>query len=390
MGKLVLGVLDAGLEERSGGAYNLLEGLLKTAGNFEILVKVIGTSVDLRKSNYSNNINIVSLNKSSGLLKKITKDIRALPYIGNSLGASKLGGIAEVLLASLGSGISFGDIQWWLYPHCFSPVPRLGRVAAICYDLQHYTYPEHFPWIIRRMRQEGEASLSNVEKVICISNFTRDMLLNRYPQFENKTVAIYPPVNIEANPLEIENERNRIKKSFQKPFSIYPAVDWPHKNHILLLDAAKILRKDIGPEFQIILTGQRRRGTWLRDQIKNYGVSDVVVDLGQVSPAVLIAFYREARALLFPSLYEGFGIPLVEAMLFGVPIIASNCTAIPEITRNAAVLCNPTMSEDFSEAIKKMLFDNEIHAVLSKAAYERSKIFGGANWWKTFLSNIDY
>ncbi|MFX0195827.1 MAG: glycosyltransferase family 4 protein [Candidatus Hodarchaeota archaeon] len=389
MKEFKLGVIDGGLERKSGGAYYFLHGILKSAGNLRILIEVLGASRDLRQSNYSSNVTLLPTNKSIRLLDKLTKRIRALPFIGRSLGASRLVAMAEILLASRGNQISPKNIKWWLYPHCFSVVPKLGHTTAVCYDLQHYAYPEYFPWFVRCMRNEAEISLSHIDKILCVSKFTQRELLTRYPKLENNTVVIYGGADIEADPREIERESNEIDKHFKRPFFLYPAVDWPHKNHALLFSVARILKQETGSEFQIVLTGERRRGSWLINQIKSRGLSEMLLDLGAVPRARLIAFYRRARALLFPSLYEGFGIPLIEAMALGTPIIASRCGAIPEITGNVGIFFDPNSPDECLEAMKKVLVDSKLYGALSAAGYERSKIFSWDNWWSTFLSNIE-
>jgi glycosyltransferase involved in cell wall biosynthesis len=386
MNTAVMGIFDGGLESSSGGAYQLLAGLLNAAGNYNVLVKLVGTSVHLRKSNYNDNVALMPVHKCGKYLNKVMQGLAGLPLIGNYIGTSGFGGAAQLCLARWGLNGSLDDVKCWLVPHCFSPVPPLGRVIAICLDLQHYELPQYFSPLVRRMRCAGEASLEQVEKIVCISNFTRNRLIERYPRLEKKATTLYMGTNLEIDRLELERAKEQVSRIFKKPFFLYPAIDWRHKNHQGLLQSAKILGDRLSDEFQIILTGRRRRGDWLKRQIYTAGLSQTVMDLGAVSTAMLVALYQNARALVFPSSYEGFGIPLVEAMSFGVPVIASSCTAIPEITADAAILCEPANLEAFSDAMGKILISDELCKKLSRKSIERSEFFRWDSWWDTFLA----
>ena len=387
MHNFVLGIIDAGLESTSGGVYNLIEGMLKSSNvRSDVIIKVFGTSVDLRKYNYSHNVIINQLHTYSNLLKRCSKNIRAVPFIGPSMTSSRLFSVAELKMMSLVSDVPYTDVSWWFYPHCFAPIPNLNNLIVICHDLQHYTYPEYFSWLVRRMRYGAESSLSNAKRIICVSNFTRNELLARHPELENRTVVVYEPHGIDLTDAVIAQELNEVDESCKPPYFLYPAIDWPHKNHVLLLETASMLKRRIGLEFKIILTGHRRRGNWLKNQIENSGLSEVVLDLGPVSFTKLIALYKRARSLVFPSLFEGFGRPLVESMACGTPIIASRNTAIPEIVGNAGLLFDPHSSVEFMQAMKEMLSNGALYTTLSSAALSRSKEFSWSNWWDNLIN----
>jgi glycosyltransferase involved in cell wall biosynthesis len=146
-----------------------------------------------------------------------------------------------------------------------------------------------------------------------------------------------------------------------------------------------VLREKIGPEFQILFTGARRRGGWLRKEIGNNRAGENVRDLGLIPRSRLFALYKRSRALLFPSLYEGFGIPLVEAMAMGTPIIASNCASIPEVVEKSAVLFSPNSPEDFIEAVTKIYVQDATYRELSAASQERGKYFQAIDWWDSLI-----
>jgi glycosyltransferase involved in cell wall biosynthesis len=125
-----------------------------------------------------------------------------------------------------------------------------------------------------------------------------------------------------------------------KPFIFYPAADWPHKNHETLINALALLTERGRPEHLALSGMLSQRGGALRELAEERGIADRVHFLGCVSQDELIALYRAATLMAFPSRFEGFGIPLIEAMQLGCPVVASKSAAIPETAANAAVYCN--------------------------------------------------
>jgi glycosyltransferase involved in cell wall biosynthesis len=138
---------------------------------------------------------------------------------------------------------------------------------------------------------------------------------------------------------------------------LYPARAWPHKNHARLFEAFALLRRE-RPELRLVLT--------------NYDdpTPDGVESLGRVSQDELAELYRGAAALVFPSLYEGFGQPPLEAMACGCPVACSNVASLPEVVDAAARLFDPTSAEEIAAAVEDVLREREpwIQAGLARAA----------------------
>jgi glycosyltransferase involved in cell wall biosynthesis len=376
-----LAIWNIGLREKSGGAYFILRRILRTAGRTGTLVKVVGGTNGPSIDGLNENVKFVRLRGKENVLTHLTRVAGVSPFIENNLNYS--------LKRAFQKYPPLENIAWWLFPHSFLAIHQFGRTVAMCLDLQHYTYPENFPWVIRQIRKTAELSLRKTEKIVCISRFTRNELLNHYPEYEEKTTVIYEPPDIDVGPVEVAEEERKIEKEFSFPFFIYPAVDWPHKNHAFLIKNTKLIKEKIGPEFRILLMGPRRRGNWLRQEIeKNYG-GENIKDLGSISRPRLLAFYKKSRALLFPSLYEGFGLPLVEAMAMGTPIIASNCASIPEVVDNSAILIPPNCSEALIEAVSRIYKEDTLYSELSTASLERGKHFQTIDWWDSFIRALN-
>ena len=146
--------------------------------------------------------------------------------------------------------------------------------------------------------------------------------------------------------LGIDHELFRPGVEARAEMLLYPAREWPHKNHAGLFEAFALLREK-RPDLQLLLTAY------------DGPVPDGVRSLGRVSPEELAGLYRTAAALVFPSLYEGFGQPPLEAMASGCPVACSNVASLPEVVGDAARLFDPTSTEELVAAVEEVLDDPE-------------------------------
>src|SRR3990167_3622722 len=196
----------------------------------------------------------------------------------------------------------------------------------------------------------------------------------------------YFPENFPASNLEKiqtvlwaahEAKAELVKIDAPQDFVLYTAALWPHKNHHVLIKALGIL-KDRLPTLHVIFTGLIKGQDLKRNLdslIEKEEVKNRVSFLGFLSDGKLRSLYNETRALVFPSSFEGFGIPLVEAMQFGVPIIAADNTSITEVVGNVGILVKTGDAEALAGAIEKVLTDKRLRDELIEKGRERAKIF---------------
>jgi glycosyltransferase involved in cell wall biosynthesis len=211
--------------------------------------------------------------------------------------------------------------------------------ATTVHDLQHELYPRFFSraeLAYRRLVYGQAVTASRI--VIAISEHGRRTLLQRYGIDPERVVVI---------PLGIDHERLTPGNAEREPFLLYPANPWPHKNHGRLYEAFARVRRE-RPGLRLVLTGTGHDPAALPEGVESRG---------RVSFDELIALYRTASALVFPSLYEGFGLPPLEAMACGCPVAVSNATALPEICGGAAEEFDPLSAEDMARAIAAVLAD---------------------------------
>jgi glycosyltransferase involved in cell wall biosynthesis len=162
-------------------------------------------------------------------------------------------------------------------------------------------------------------------------------------------------------------------------FLLYPANWWKHKNHALLFQALAHLRHARGRRFDLVLTGfGQDADSPVRAAAAEHGVEDQVHGLGYRPVEELAYLYRHADMLVFPSLFEGFGIPLVEAMASGCPVVAARDTSIPEVVGDAAELFDPTSAVGLADAILRVADDPAWRETLRERGQERARRFSAA------------
>lgn len=221
-------------------------------------------------------------------------------------------------------------------------IPRLPKglpTVVSIHDIQHDTFPSHFGFAERRfLHATYSFAVRRSDLIITISEYSKSVIVERYRLDADKVRVIYLGVEL---PPEVASISER------KPFLLYPANRWPHKNHERLFAAFRELREE-QPELKLVLTGDRH----------SPGVRpapDGVEVRGRVSQAELRELYRTAACLVFPSLHEGLGLPPLEAMSYGCPVAASNATALPEACGDAAVLFDPYDVEAIAEGVRTAL-----------------------------------
>src|SRR5262245_59469095 len=220
-------------------------------------------------------------------------------------------------------------------------IPRRTGVpaATTVLDLQHELFPGFFSRAELAYRRVAyRAAVRSSLLVIAISEHVRETIVERLDVGPDRVRVIYLGIDLEhLQPADVERE----------PFLLYPANGWPHKNHARLLEAFALLRHD-WPELRLVLTGSG---------LERLPSSPGVEARGHVRRDELVRLYQTASALVFPSLYEGFGLPPLEAMACGCPVAAARVAALPEPCGDAARYFDPTRPEEIADAVTSVLAD---------------------------------
>lgn len=257
-------------------------------------------------------------------------------------------------------------------------------------DMQHEFFPQFFSSSEIKMRKEFyRPSAEQATRIIAISNHVKSSLREKYGISPDKIDVIYLGYDPRYRVYDRSGAVGEIQAKYDlnRPFLYYPGATWPHKNHKMLLAALSIMKARYRFDGQLVLTGIAKKSySEILEEIRRLDLEKTVKVLGYLPYEELPYLYNLARLLAFPSLFEGFGIPLVEAMACGCPIACSNATSIPEVVGDAGVLFDPYSPEDIAEKIWKIWNDEEQLQAMRARGLERAKIF---SWDDTARRTID-
>lgn len=257
--------------------------------------------------------------------------------------------------------------------------PGIPSVAVV-YDLQHLTYPKFFPLDDRLERSRHLSRVAKLtDRVVCISDYSRNRILENVDIAAEKVQRIY--IGLENSPVippetvEVVLERHSLTA---RQYYLYPANTWAHKNHLRLFDGfARYVARNPHDPVRLVCTGaDTGRLSSLQRTLGRLNVGKHVLMTGYLSETELSVLYSQARALVFPSLYEGFGMPVAEAMARGVPVLCSNVTSLPEISASAALTFDPTQPQEMALAMERLEADPALRAELIAAGYARAAALG--------------
>jgi len=243
--------------------------------------------------------------------------------------------------------------------------------SAILYCIKYRGYKIIFNNTIRR------AKLIFVD-----SNYVKQALIKQYQIKPKKIMVTYLGVD---NKLKVKSQkskvRERVLKKYHivKPYLLYVGSVYPHKNIEKLIGAVKKARKTITNLSLVIVCARNVFEQRLRSKIKVMNAQSCVKLTGFVSDEDLAVLYQQAKAFVFPSLSEGFGLPGLEAMACGCPVISSKATCLPEIYGNAALYFNPLKVADITQKIVKLIKNSKLRKNLIKKGYQQAKKY---SWGK--------
>lgn len=252
------------------------------------------------------------------------------------------------------------------------------------WDLQHLHLPQFFTPLEYRYREVRYRTFCEQAKLIAVaSTWIKNDLVRHYGISENK-IAVVPMASVLVGyPQPTDDDLAHIQAQYGLPemFIYYPAQTWAHKNHIGLLKALMILRDVYRMTIPLVLTGTiNTYGRTIRRFIKHNRLENQVIMLGYVSPLTVQGLYRLSTMLVFPSRFEGWGLPITEAMSAGVPVICSNVTHLPDLVGDAGIIVDPDDTEALADAIRNLWQNPDLRQILIQKGYARASLF---NWDNT-------
>jgi glycosyltransferase involved in cell wall biosynthesis len=283
------------------------------------------------------------------------------------------------------------------FPHFNVPFLYRKNFVVTIHDLILLHYPtqkasHHFTgwyWIKYAVYKKVIASaIARAQKVLVVSDFTHRDVITLYPKATYKTVTIKEGVDQYClwRPAEIVTaQRTRLwqrggRHTAHKPYALYVGNAYPHKNLELFLQLATAV-----PEKDIILVGKLDYFyTRLQNKVKDLAIPNIYF-VGAVTDEELAALYRGATLYVFPSLYEGFGLPPLEAMQYGVPVLAGEAGSLPEILGTAALLVSPHQPEHFIQAYQQLWQDQSLRLAQQQQGFWQAHTF----CWSTMAKHTE-
>jgi glycosyltransferase involved in cell wall biosynthesis len=259
------------------------------------------------------------------------------------------------------------------------------RVPSIYqpWDLQHVHLPEFFSDAERERRDRTYRTFSaQAALVVVATKWVKADLNTQFGIAMERIAVVNPAPALEAYAAPTLVDEARITERLELPerYVFYPAQTWGHKNHERLFEALALLR-DRGMNVPLVCSGHRNeRYADLLRYATDLGLDGQVRFLGHVTPTEIQVLYRKATALVFPSLYEGWGLPILEAFASGLAVACSNVTSLPELVGDAALVFDPLEPMGIASAVERLWTDDALRAELVERGRARGAQF---SWDRT-------
>jgi len=269
------------------------------------------------------------------------------------------------------------------YAPRFSPCPTVISIM----DLSYIHFPEMFKKSdLYQLRNWTAYSIRNAKKVLTISQASKNDIIKEYGIPEGRVAVIYPGIKFEIRNSKSETNTEfkmqnlkllKEKYNIDGEYILYVGTIQPRKNIARLIEAFPKIKNKL----QLVIVGKKG---WLYEEIleapNKFNIQDRVRFLDFVPDKDLPVFYKNAICFVLPSLYEGFGLPVLEAMRYGCPVITSNVSSLPEAGGDAALYVDPLSVIDIKKNLELIIDNSELRKELIKKGYEQAARF---SWEKT-------
>ena len=269
-------------------------------------------------------------------------------------------------------------------------VPKNIKKVVTIFDLSYLHYPQMFnKKDLYKLKNWSGYSIKNADHIITISQSTKKDIIKQYGREKSEVTIAYPGYNSRLmQPIKDQAKIEKFLKKYNINYSyiIFIGTVQPRKNLLKLIEAFKNIE-----HLKLVIVGKIKgegRQGWMSDEIlelpKKLGIEERVTFTGFVPDADLPYLINGATAFILPSLWEGFGIPVVDAMACGVPVIVSNVSSLPEVVGKAGLLVDPRSVDQIEQAIRIVSTDKKLHDKLAKMGIERAKKFS----WKKMTKQV--
>ena len=259
------------------------------------------------------------------------------------------------------------------------------------WDLQHVHFPEFFTAQQRATRDYRYGEFCHQAKIVPVgSEWMKAEIINHFnlDQTKVKVVPVGPPIDAYATPSAEDVEKVQSELSLTEPFFFYPAQTWPHKNHLALIKALSLLQKQHNFRPTLVCTGKTNdHFPIIKKELARLKLAQQVKFLGFISPLEIQCLYRLCRLMVFPSKYEGWGLPITEALRLGVPIACSRLSILREQAGNASLYFDPDDPQEMADTIYRLWMDAELRKELSRNGQMNAARFSWEKTARTFRAH---
>lgn len=278
---------------------------------------------------------------------------------------------------------SVAHVQYSIPP--FAPCPVITSI----HDVSFKRHPEFFsPKDCFILDMGVRLSKHRAARILALSEYTKAEICELYSINENRVDLVYPGVDSLFRPCDREESLELVsaKYNITDPFVLTLGVIQPRKNLSRLLKGFAALKQDRDVRHKLVIVGKYG---WMEENltrtIADLGLTGEVLLTGYAPYEDLPYLYSGADLFVYPSVYEGFGLPPLEAMCCGTPVITGNRSSLPEVVGDAGIMVDPYKPEAFADAISRVLVDESLHADMSRKGLEQSRKFS----WERTARQVD-
>lgn len=319
-----------------------------------------------KADNYSADTNVKKMRLLRSVLSFLKPYIKKIPYaraLKNVLMRRKSEQVLE----------RYNDYIYWEPNYVMQEFS--GKSLATIHDLSHVYYPEYHPRErIEELNSGLDITLNHADRLIAVSEFTRLQILDCW-QPSQPVDIVSPAVDESFYNVDVQKQAE-VKEKYSLPsdYILSVATMEPRKNFVGLLKAYASLSDEIRKRFPLLLVGSRG---WLTDETESVLASLVksgeVRYLGYIAQEDMPALYQGATLMPYVSFYEGYGMPIAEAMAAGTAVVTSDCSSMPEVAGGCAELVDPTNIESIRDGLHRMLTDDELRQQKAEAGHRRAQ-----------------
>jgi glycosyltransferase involved in cell wall biosynthesis len=270
-----------------------------------------------------------------------------------------------------------GRINLFHSPDFFLPPTQPStRTLVTVHDLSFVREPASvMPGMSRHLNSWVPRSVARADHVIAVSQATRRDLIELYRTSPDKISVLYHGVTADFRPVNDASQLDAVRQKYRlgnQPFILSVGTIQPRKNYQRLIQAFA----ELPEEYSLVIVGNRGWDYQLvLNEVVTQGLTHRVHFPGFADDADLPALYSAASLFVYPSLYEGFGLPVLEAMACGTPVVAANRSSLPEVVADAGLLVSPTDVASIAEGMKQVLTNTELHRSMTEAGLGRAAKF---------------